>query len=82
MKKAYTIKNTLVKDHVDNYSYNLTSKIDAEKLCTTLNNYHEKTITNTTINEKLEQATKSLIEIQMTMTILQNDINKLKEALK
>lgn len=82
MSKQFEIKGTLVKDKKNHYSYNLTSKIDAEKLYTTLTTYEEKLQLYENITQRIDKATQSLIEIQMSLTILQNDVNKLKEALK
>jgi len=67
------------------YSYNLTSKIDAEQLHKTLTNY-EKEITNLQLqqntSEQFDRITKQVIQIQLTLGILDNDIKKLKKVVE
>lgn len=69
MKEIYTVKGTLVKGN--GYSYNLNNKHDAQKLCDTLNTYAEK-----------DNLQKYIVKIMMDISILQHDINTLKEALE
>ena len=57
------------------YSYNLTSKIDAERLSNTLNNYEKNQIKNTTIQKQLKI-------IKMDLEILKHDINILKDKIE
>lgn len=72
----YTIKNTLVKGQ--GISYNLNNKHDAQQLCHTLNQY--ETQLNHQINyEKLKQ---QIIILQMGITQIQADLDKIKELLK
>ena len=87
--KQFTIKGTLVKDHIQGYSYNLTSKIDAETLYHRLTQQQEQINTLETvkqqsheIEQKLDKITKTVIQIQMTTSILSDELNKLHEALK
>ena len=82
MKKPYEIKGSLVIDRINHRSYNMTSKIDAETLYTNLMNCHNTLQTYKKIDQKLDKATKQLIQIQMTLSILQEDVNKLKEAIQ
>ena len=89
MTKQFSIKGTLVKDHIQGYSYNLLSKIDAENLYHRLQQ-QQKTINtletvqqqNKEVEEKLDKITKQIIHIQMTTSILTDEINRLHEALK
>ena len=80
----FTIKGSLVKDHIHQRSYNLTSKIDAIKLHQTLTEYEtqiqelEKQI-NTDKNYKEIQ--QQLITLQMDISNAQSDLNKIKELL-
>jgi len=81
----FTIKGSLVKDHINQRSYNLTSKIDAIKLHETLTEYEnkirhlEKQI-NTDKNYKEIQ--QQLIALQMDISNAQSDLNKIKELLQ
>ena len=87
--KQFSIKGTLVKDHIQGYSYNLTSKIDAETLYHRLQTQQETINTLETvkkqskqIEEKLDKITKTVIQIQMTTSILSEELKHLQEALK
>ena len=74
-ESTYTIKGTLVKGK--GYSYNLNNKHDANHLCERLNNY-EKTIQQ---NNNLDLVLKQLTQIQMSVKILEHEINKVQETL-
>ena len=54
-ESAYTVTGTRVKGQ--GYSYNLTNKIDAIKLCETLNTYHNTIQLNTNIEQKYDKIT-------------------------
>ena len=89
MTKQFTIQGTLVKDHIQGYSYNLLSKIDAENLYNRLQTQQERINTLETlqqqsheIEEKLDKITKTIIQIQMTTSILSNELQHLQEVLK
>ena len=75
VNQPYTIKGTLVKGK--GYSYNLNNKHDANHLCERLNNY-EKTIQQ---NNNLDLVLKQLTQIQMSVKILEHEINKVQETL-
>ena len=85
MTKAYTIKGSLVRDHIHQRSYNMTSRIDAETLCQTLTQYEtkietlQKTIQTETNLDKLQ---KQVIALQMDLKVVQEDLNVIKELLK
>jgi len=68
--------------HGNGQSYNCTNQITATELQGTLNQYEQSIQSFEDTQYTLEQAHKQLIEIRMTLTILQNDIDKLKEVLK
>lgn len=78
----FTIKGSLVKDHIHQRSYNLTSKIDAIKLHETLTNY-EKEIQSLknkkTDDEKIKQY---LIALQMDVSNIQAEIKKIRELME
>ena len=87
--KQFSIKGTLVKDHIDGYSYNLISKIDAENLYHRLQQQQTRIETLETIQQqskeieqKLDKITKTIIQIQMTTSILSDELQRLHEALK
>ena len=62
-------------------SFNCSNKITAEQLYCTLTEY-EKTVTLTQNTEqKLDNITKGVIHIQMSLNILQADVDKLKKEL-
>ena len=89
MTKQFTIQGTLVKDHIQGYSYNLLSKIDAENLYNRLQQQQEQINTLETlqqqsheIEQKLDKITKTIIQIQMTTSILSNELQHLQEVLK
>lgn len=89
MTKQFTIQGTLVKDHIQGYSYNLLSKIDAETLYQRLQTQQDKINTLETlqqqsheIEQKLDKITKTIIQIQMTTSILSNELQHLQEVLK
>ena len=67
------------------FSYNLTSRIDAERLVTTLNKY-ETEITNlskqNTTSRNIEAIDKQLKQVLMDMEILKHDIDVLKDKLE
>ena len=81
----FTIKGSLVKDHINQRSYNLTSKIDAIKLHETLTEY-ENTITNLekqiNTDKNYKEIQQQLISLQMDISNAQSDLNKIKELLQ
>ena len=78
----FTIKGSLVKDHIHQRSYNLTSKIDAVKLHETLTTYENELKTlknNETDYEKIRQY---IIALQMDISNIQAELNKIKELME
>ena len=85
MNKAYSIKGSLVKDHIHKRSYNMTSKIDAETLCTTLNQYENKINelqSEIQTTENLHKIKQQIIALQMDIHNVQADLDKIKELIK
>jgi peptidoglycan hydrolase CwlO-like protein len=78
----FTIKGSLVKDHIHKRSYNLTNKFDAIKLCETLTNYEKEVNTLNTLEKKFDEANKQLTHLSQTLTRLQNDINTLTNQIR
>ena len=66
----------------DGYSYNLTSRIDAEKLCNTLNTYEQNLQLEQNITEQYTKLTKQIIALQMDLSNVQDTVNKLKEVIQ
>ena len=81
----FTIKGSLVKDHIHQRSYNLTSKIDAIKLHETLTEY-ENTITNLekqiNADKNYKEIQQQLIALQIDISNAQSDLNKIKELIQ
>ena len=80
MNRPYSTKGSLVKGQ--GYSYNLTSKIDAERLCNTLNQYEHDLQIQTNTNTKLDKIEKQIIALQMDISNVQDTLNNIKEVLK
>ena len=59
------------------YSYNLNNKVDATKLCETLNHYEEISRLNKNIDKQFDKVTRELIQVKMTLNILNEEINQL-----
>ena len=78
-EKYYSVKNNLVQDHVDHWGYHLNNPKDAEKLCEKLNNYETLLRHLSPYEKNLEEVKKQLKQVIMSLSILQADIEKLKE---
>lgn len=86
--KDFEIKNNLVIDRIDGYSYKLTSKIDADHLCKRLTQ-QQKTITelqklqqqSKETEQKLDRITKNIIQLQLTNGIMTEELKKLQEMI-
>ena len=59
-------------------SFNVTNNVTAKTLCNLLNTY-DKT-SNTTV--QLDKIEKQMVEVKMTLKILEDDINKLYRLVK
>ena len=77
MTEPYTIKGSLVKDHIHQRSYNMTSRIDAENLYNTLTTYHRTTTLNQNIEKQYDQITKQIIQLKLSINILSDEIKQL-----
>lgn len=78
-ESTYTVKGSRVSGK--GYSYNLTSKIDAERLCSTLNNYEAMASLENTTAEQFQRINTQIIQIKLSLGILQEEISTLKETL-
>jgi hypothetical protein len=63
-------------------SYNCPNKVTAQQLHNTLTTYHQATTLNKNIETKYDQITKQLIQIEMSMKILESEIKTLTELVK
>ena len=61
--------------------YRLDNKQDAEHLCQTLNKLTEATQTNTDTDKKLDTIQKKIIQLQMTASILSDELETLHQEL-
>ena len=65
MNEAYTIKGSLVKDHIHKRSYNMTST------------YHKTHTLNKNIEEQYDNITKQIIQLKLSINILSDEIKQL-----
>jgi len=81
MTEPYTIKGSLVKDHIHHKSYNMTSKIDAENLYNTLTTYHKTQTLNQNIEKQYDQITKQIIQLKLSISILTEEVQTLEASI-
>lgn len=81
MNEAYSIKGSLVRDHIHKRSYNMTSKIDAENLYNTLNTYHKTHTLNKNIEEQYDNITKQIIQLKLSISILTEEVQTLEASI-
>jgi hypothetical protein len=81
MNEPYTIKGSLVKDHIHKRSYNMTSKIDAENLYNTLTTYHKTQTLNKNIEKQYDQITKQIIQLKLSISILTEEVQTLEASI-
>jgi len=62
-------------------SYNCTNVVTAQQLQTTLNNLVEYKNTSIQIEEKLDEITKQIIQLKLSINILGEEVDHLKEVL-
>lgn len=62
-------------------SYNCPNIITARELCQKLNNYEKIAQQSKNTEKTLDTIQKGIIQLQMTLTILQDDLNKIKQEL-
>ena len=70
----------LVKSEFGSYAFN--NKKTAEQLNYHLNNYEKISKTSQETEKTLEDVTKGVIQLQMSMSIVQDDLDKIKKELK
>ena len=73
-------KYFLVKSEYGTYTFN--NRKTAEQLNTHLNNYEKISKTSKETEKTLDRVTKGVIQLQMSLSILQGDLDKLKMELK
>ena len=79
--EPYTIKGSLVKDHIHHKSYNMTSRIDAENLYNTLTTYHKTQTLNQNIEKQYDQITKQIIQLKLSISILTEEVQTLEASI-
>ena len=81
MNEPYTIKGSLVKDHIHKRSYNMTSRIYAENLYNTLTTYHKTQTLNKNIEKQYDQITKQIIQLKLSISILTEEVQTLEASI-
>ena len=59
------------------WSYNLTNQKDAERLCQTLNELENAVQLHKNIEEQFDKITKQIIQVNMTLQILNDEVKRL-----
>ena len=62
--------------------YNVTNNVTATELCNTLNRLTETITLYQNTTEQLDKISKQCIQIQMSVKILEDEVNKLSEMVK
>jgi hypothetical protein len=79
-EQPYKVQGSRV--YGEGQSYNCTNIVTAEQLCSTLNKYYStKEIINQT-STQYDKLNKQLIQINMTLKVLEDEINTLSELVK
>ena len=68
--------------HGHGQNYTLPNKITAKQLYKTLTNYEKTTTLNNNIEQQHDKITKQLIQTQLSLKILQHDIEQLNHEIK
>lgn len=77
MKQYATVKNTLVKDHIKQCSYNLNNKHDAQRLAETLKLTYATLEHYQSIEDQYDKINKQIIQLKLTINILADEISNL-----
>jgi len=75
----WSVKGTMVKG--DGHSFNCINKITANELCTILNDYERTSVQFKTIDSKLDKVQKGIISLQMSVSIISDELQKLHEEI-
>ena len=62
-------------------SYNCINKVTAKELCTLLNRYEQTKVQYDNIDKKLDRIQKTVIQLQLTSGIMQEELRKLHEEI-
>lgn len=80
MNGPYRVQGSRV--YGEGQSYNCVNIVTAEQLCSTLNKYYStKELINQT-STQYDKLSKQLIQINMTLKVLEDEINTLSELVK
>ena len=80
MNQPYAVQGSRV--YGQGYSYNLTNKIDAERLCGTLNQYEQNLHLEQNISKQYDKLTQQIIALQTNLSNVQDTVNQLKETIQ
>ena len=78
--KTYQIQGSRV--YGNGQSYNCTNIVTARQLQSTLNNLVEYQNTSIHIEQKLDEITKQIIQLKLSINILGDEVEHLKEVLQ
>ena len=78
-ESTYRVQGSRV--YGNGYSYNLNNKVDATKLCETLNHYEEISRLNKNIDKQYDKITKQIIQLKLSIGTLTEEINTLQEEI-
>ena len=62
-------------------SYNCLNKVTAQELCNTLNTYETTSVQYKDIEDKLDRIQKTVISLQMSCSIMSDELKKLHEVI-
>ena len=77
---TYKVNNSRV--YGAGWSYNLNNKVDATKLCETLNHYEEISRLNKNIDKQYDKIIKQIIQLKLSIGTLTEEINTLQEEIQ
>ena len=80
MNETYKVQGSSV--YGNGHRYNLTNNVTAVELCNTLNNLTEIKNQSNKTETQLDQITKQIIQLKLTINILGEEITKLVEMMK
>ena len=80
MNQTYNCQGSRV--YGDGASYNCTNNVTAKELCNKLNNLTETITLYNNTTEQLDKISRQCIQIQMSVKILETEVQKLSEMVK
>lgn len=80
MSQPYKIEGSRV--YGNGMSFNCTNIVTAEQLLNTLNNYENTLKLNKNIKQQFDNIQKQIIQVKLSINILQDDVTKLKQTME